>query len=143
MSLKTCLCNKSDTTITDTTNYKIITNTVPSNNTQRSQNKFKKNFTFDHIFIFPGKCVKIISKRTKKEDGISLIHGYTNTKLYFSIRIQTLRFTHFYAPAALKLMASQYVCVCVSEWSHLKTLKNLLMPSFYAYTRCIQIEGIK
>ena len=51
-----------------------------------------------HIHIFSYSQIIITNKKTKKEDGISLIHGYINTKLFCYIRISTLRFTQkFYA----------------------------------------------
>ena len=94
-----------------------------------------------HIHIFSYSQIIITSIKNQKEDGISLIHGYINTKLFCLIRISTLRFTQkFYAllhhrftkmcmverrSAYVNMCA--YVCVVVSS----KTLKNLLMPKLF------------
>ena len=80
-------------------------------------------------------------KKNQKEDGISLIHGYINTKLFCYIRISTLRFTqkfyallhHRFTEMCIVEGRSAYVCAYVCVVVSSKTLKNLLMQKlFYA-----------
>ena len=77
--------------------------------------------------------------KTKNEDGISLIHGYINTKLFCYIRISTLRFTqkfyallhHRFTKMCIVERRSAYVCAYVCVVVSSKTLKNLLMPKLF------------
>ena len=80
-----------------------------------------------HIHIFSYSQIIITNKKTKKEDGISLIHGYINTKLFCYIRISTLRFTqkfyallhHRFTEMCIVKRKSVYVCASVL-WYHLR-----------------------
>ena len=94
-----------------------------------------------HIHIFSYSQIIITSIKNQKEDGISLIHGYINTKLFCYIRISTLRFTqkfyallhHRFTKMCIVERRSAYVCAQVCVVVSSKTLKNLLMPKlFYA-----------
>ena len=105
-----------------------------------------------HIHIFSYSQITITSIKNQKEDGISLIHGYINTKLFCYIRISTLRFTqkfyallhHRFTKMCIVERRSAYVCAYVCVVVSSKTLKNLLMPKlFMPIKRCILIKEIE